>query len=68
MGVAPRRLLEGPNHEQPHYGDCLECLGWQMGLLCIVLAPFTSTHYVCGIDHRGQPVEALPESIPDEGP
>jgi hypothetical protein len=74
MGLAPGRLLEGPDqikprdHERPRDGDCLECLGWQMGLLRIVLTPFTSAHYVHGIGHHSQLVEALPKSIPDEGP
>jgi hypothetical protein len=45
VGMAPGRLLEGPdqvkhpNCEQPCDCDRVECLSWQMGLLGIELAP-----------------------------
>jgi hypothetical protein len=74
VGVTPGRLLEGPdqikpqNHEWPHGGDGLECLGWQMGLPHVVLTCFAGAYNVHGISHRGRPVETLSESVPDEGP
>jgi hypothetical protein len=74
IGVAPGRPLEGPdqmkpsNREWPCDRDGLECLGWQMGLSCIVLTPFVGAYNVHGINHRGWPVESLLESVPDEGP
>ena len=47
MGVAPRGLLQRPNHVEPPHGkwpcdgDGLEGLGWEMRLPRVVLAPFT---------------------------
>ena len=46
VGVAPGRLFERPNqiepldHEGPHDGDHLECLGWEVSLPSVVLTPF----------------------------
>jgi hypothetical protein len=74
VGVTSRHLLEGPNlikppnRERPRDGDGLERLGWQMGLPRVVLTPFAGAYNVHGISHRGQPVETLSESVPDEGP
>jgi hypothetical protein len=39
-----------------------------MGLPRIVLTPFAGAYNVHGISHHGRPVEALSESVPDEGP
>jgi hypothetical protein len=70
--VALMHLLEGPNqiepldHEWPRDGDHLECLGWQIGLPRVVLAPFASAHHVHGIGHDGWPVEALPKYVFNE--
>jgi hypothetical protein len=69
-----QRLLEGPDQikhpyrEWPCNGDGLERLGQQMGLPHVVLTPFAGAYNVFGIGHHGWPVEALSESIPDEGP
>jgi hypothetical protein len=74
MSVAPGRLLEGPDqikppdHEWPRDGDGLESLGWQMGLPHVVLTPFAGAYNVHGVCHRGRTVDALSESVPDEGP
>jgi hypothetical protein len=74
MVVAPGHLLEGPNQikppnrEWPHDGDGLERLGWQTGLSCIVLTPLIGAYNVRGINHHGRPIEALSESVPNEGP
>ena len=38
-----------------------------MGLPCVELTPFTGADNSSGVGHRRWPVEALPESIPDEG-
>jgi hypothetical protein len=73
MCVALGRLFEGPNqinppdHERPHDGDHLECLGRQVGLTRVVLTPFAGAHDMLGVGHRGWPVEALSECIPGQG-
>jgi hypothetical protein len=35
-------------------------LGWQMGLLSIVLAPFIGAYDLLSLRHGGWPIEALP--------
>ena len=72
--IAPRRPLERsnqikpPDHEWPHDGDHLECLGRLVGLLSIVLTPFTGAHNMFSVGYRGRPVEALSEHVFDRGP
>ena len=67
--IAPGRPLERsnqiepPDHEWPHDGDCLECLGRQVGLPSIVLTPFAGAHNLFSIGYYGRPVEALSEYI-----
>jgi hypothetical protein len=59
VNVSLGHLLEGPNQVKPRDrewqrdGDRLECLGWQMGMPSILLAPFASAQYVRGISHGG---------------
>ena len=53
--IAPGRPLERSNQiepidrERPRDGDCLECLGWQVGLPSIVLTPFVGAHNLFSI-------------------
>jgi len=74
MRVAPGCPFEGsnqiktPDHEQPHDRDHLERLGWQAGLTSIVLTFFIGAHGLLGVSHRGWPVEALSEHVPDQAP
>ena len=68
--------IEPLDHEQPCDGDRLECLGWQMGLLSIVLTPFVGVHNLFsigydlvslfGLDHDVFHVglNGLPDEIP----
>ena len=73
MGVAPGRLLERPNQiepldrEGPHDGDHLECLGREVSLPSVVLTPFIGAHHLLGVGYYGRPVEALLESVSDQG-
>ena len=60
--------IEPPDHERPCDGDCLECLGWQVGLPSIVLTPFTGAHNLFNIGYCGRLVEALSERVFDQGP
>ena len=71
VGVAFGRLLEWPNQveppdsEGPHDGDHLECLGWEVSLPSVVLAPFIGAYDLLGIGYCSGPVEALSECISD---
>ena len=62
--IAPERSLErsayieSPDHERPHDGDHLECLGWQVGLPSVVLTPFIGAHNLFSIGYCGWPVKA----------
>ena len=73
VGVAPGHLVEGPNqiepldHEGPHDGDHLECLGREMGLPSVVLAPFAGAYNLLGVGYCSGPVEALSEHVPNQG-
>ena len=73
MGVAPRRLLERPNqikppdHEGPHDGDHLECMGWEVSLLSVVLAPITGAYDLLSVGYCNGPIEALSERISNQG-
>ena len=73
VGVAPRRFLqrsnqiEPPDHEGPHDGDHLECLGQDMSLPSIVLTPFAGAHDLLGVGYCSGPIEALSECIPNQG-
>ena len=74
MRKAPGHPLEGPyqveppDHEWPHDGDRLECLGWQVGLSSIVLTPFIGVHNLFSVGYYSRPVEALSKHISDQGP
>jgi hypothetical protein len=71
--VAPGRLLQGtdevqtPHSKGPGDGYRLQSLSGQVGLLRIELTSFAGADNSSGVSHRRWPVEALPESIPDEG-
>ena len=73
MGVAPECLLERPNqiepldHEGPHDGDHLECLGREVSLPSIVLASFTGAYDLLSIGYCSRLVEALSECVPNQG-
>ena len=73
MGVTPGCLLERPNqiepldHEGPCDGDHLECLGREVSLSSVVLAPFAGAYDLLGIGYYSGPVEALSECIPNQG-
>ena len=60
--------IETPNHERPRDGDCLECLGRQVGLPSVVLTPFVGAHNLFSIGYSGQLVKALSECVSDQGP
>ena len=71
VGVAPERLFERPNqiepldHEGPRDGDHLECLGREVSLPSIVLAPFVGAYDLLDVSYYSGPVEALSECIPN---
>ena len=73
MGEALGRLFEWPNQveppdrEGPHDGDHLECLGREVSLPSIVLAPFVGAYDLLGISYCNGPVQALSECIPNQG-
>jgi hypothetical protein len=70
---APGCLLQGTNEVQTPYnkrlggGYCLQGLSEQVRLSCVELTPLAGVYNPSGIVHRGRPVEALPEGVPDEG-
>ena len=72
MGVAPRGLLQRPNHVEPPYGerpydrDGLEGLGREMRLPCVVLASLIGAYELGGISNCRWPVEPLAEGVSDE--
>ena len=71
VGVSSGRLLERSNqimpldHEGPCDGDHLECLGREVSLPSVVLAPFAGAHDLLSVSYRSGPVEALSECIPN---
>ena len=73
MGEAPGRLFEWPNqieppdHEGPCDGDHLECLGWEMSLSSIVLAPFAGAYNLLSVGYCSGLVEALSECVSNQG-
>ena len=48
-------------------GDHLECLGREVSLLSIVLAPFVGAYDLLGVGYYSGPVEALSECVPNQG-
>ena len=74
VGVSSGHLLDRPNqiepldHEGPCDGDHLECLGWEVSLSSVVLAPFAGAYDLLGVGYYGGPVEALSERVPNQGP
>ena len=74
MGIALGYLLERPNqiepldHEGPHDGDHLECLGQEVSLPSIVLTPFAGAYDLLGVGYYSGLVEALSEYISNQGP
>ena len=73
VGIAPGRSLERsdqmepPDHERPHDGDRLDCLGRQVGLPSVVLTPFAGAHNLFIVGYCSRPVEALIECISNQG-
>ena len=67
--IAPGRPLERsdqiepPDHEWPHDGDRLECLGRQVGLPSVVLTPFIGAHNLFSVGYYGRPVETLSKHV-----
>ena len=74
MGEAPGRLFEWPNqieppdHEGPHDGDHLECLGREVSLPSVLLTPLAGAYDLLGIGYYSGPVEALSECFSNQGP
>ena len=56
-----------PDHEGPHDGDHLECLGQEVNLPSIVLTPFVGAYDLLGVGYCSGPVEALSECISNQG-
>ena len=73
VGVAPGCLFERPNQvkpldrEGPRDGDHLECLGWEVSLSSVVLAPFTGAYDLLSIGYCSGPVEALSKCVSNQG-
>ena len=73
MGVASGRLLERSNqiepldHEGPRDGDHLECLGQEVSLSSIVLAPFAGVYDMFSVGYCSGLVEALSKCVPNQG-
>ena len=73
MGVATGCFLqrsnqiEPPDREEPHDGDHLECLGREVSLPSVVLAPFVGAYDLLSVRHYSGPVEALSECVPNQG-
>ena len=73
MRVAPRHSfdrsdhIEPTDHEWPHDGNHLECLGWQVGLSGVVLTPFIGAHNLLSVGHHSRPIEAQLEHVSDQG-
>ena len=59
--------IEPPDHEGPHDGDHLECLGWEVSLPSLVLAPFAGVYDLFGVGYCSGLVEALSECVPNQG-
>ena len=73
VGVSSGRLFEKPNqiepldHKRPRDGDHLECLGQEVSLPSVVLAPFAGAYDLLGVGYCSGPVEALSECVPNQG-
>lgn len=71
-GTAPGCHLEGPDQvEPPNYeglgdGDGLQGLSRHMSLTGVVLTAPIDMNDMLGVGHGGQPIESLPECLPDE--
>ena len=61
-------LDQAPDSEGPRDGDHLECLGREVGLPSVVLAPFAGAHDLFGVGYCSGPVEALSECVSNQGP
>ena len=59
--------IEPPDHEGPRDGDHLDCLGQEVSLPSIVLAPFVGPYDLLSIGYCSGPVEALSECTPNQG-
>ena len=57
-----------PDHEGPHDGDHLECLGQEVSLPSIVLTPFAGAYDLLSVSYCSGPVEALSECVSNQGP
>ena len=71
--VAPGCSFEGsdqikpPNHKWSCDGDHLECLGQEVSLSSIVLAPFIGVYDLLDVGYYNGLVEALSECVPNQG-
>ena len=61
------RWVKPPDREGPRDGNHLECLGWEVSLSSIVLAPFTGAYDLLDVGYYSGPVEALSECILNQG-
>ena len=73
MGEAPGLFewpdqVKPPDREGPRDGDHLECLGREVSLSSVVLAPFAGAYDLLGVGYCSGPVEALSECISNQGP
>ena len=74
MGEAPGCLFEWPNQikppdrEGPRDGDHLECLGREVSLSSVVLAPFAGAYDLLSVGYCSGLVKALSECVSNQGP
>jgi hypothetical protein len=70
---APGCLLQGtdevqtPHSKRPSDGYCLQGLSGQVHLSRVELTPLAGAYNPSGVGHRGWPVEALSEDVPNKG-
>ena len=56
--------MEPLDREGPHDGDHLECLGREVSLSSVVLAPFAGTYDLLGVGYCSGPVEPCWNAFP----
>jgi hypothetical protein len=59
--------VQTPHGKQLGDGYCLQGLSGQVRLSCVELTPLAGAYNPSGVGHRGWLVEALSESVSDEG-
>ena len=59
--------IEPPDNEGPGDGDHLECLGQEVRLSSVVLAPFAGAYDLLGVGYCSGPVVALSKCVPNQG-